>query len=227
MTNARDTLEEQLAAAIVFGHVDLVRELIKAGVNITADEHEAVHLAARHGRADILPLLLVAGGQLYYTGGHDLEAAVARGFTGVVRLMLDHLKPTPAAGQRALRAAVSYGRPEMVAWLRDAGVPVPLGRRAAWLKTFASVPPDVQVALLASGGPVRSQSIVALARKGLAPEAIFAALARRPSNADLLAVLQATQALENLSPDERADLLHGLLDNKRRAYEASAVAAPR
>lgn len=56
----RGTLEEQLATAIVFGHVDQVRDLSKAGVNITANEHEAVHLAARHGRADILHVLLDA-----------------------------------------------------------------------------------------------------------------------------------------------------------------------
>ncbi|MFC4029885.1 ankyrin repeat domain-containing protein [Streptomyces polygonati] len=135
----RRAAAHQLMAAVVAGDVHRVRGLLAAGarvderfpvVNGFNDEHTALLVAAREGRAEIVPLLLAAGADVNATeptfGATPLHKAVYNGHTDITRLLvaapgvdLDYQGATN--GYTALHDALWHGYEECSRVLLDAG----------------------------------------------------------------------------------------------------------
>ena len=90
----------------------------------------ALHVAARHGHADLARLLLARGARAdaLYTGNrHPLHEAAAGAHAAVARLLLEHgaaADPRDEAGYRPLHVACMAGAREVAECLLDAGAAI-------------------------------------------------------------------------------------------------------
>lgn len=124
------TWEEKTGAyalAAEYGHLDVVRLLLEAGVEVSARPPRgstALAGAALRGRAEVVKFLLDRGAdpnEPVDLSGTVLGAAAAGGHLPVVNLLLERGARADGA---ALREAAGAGQAEIVARLLDAGVGV-------------------------------------------------------------------------------------------------------
>eukprot|EP00439_Symbiodinium_sp_Y106_P049072 s1373_g6.t1 len=115
---------ELVAYAGRYGHLDSARFLLRAGVDkdyyCDFEGAAALTLAARHGRTEMVRLLVDEGSNFKEAG---LLAAATAGHTEVVRLLLDAdaCEDDIALTRRALQDAVFFGHAEVVLLLVEAG----------------------------------------------------------------------------------------------------------
>jgi ankyrin repeat protein len=97
MTESNDGGDlSELGRAVVMDDLGLVRELVGAGHTLVWEpfpfDHSALHIAADHGRADILEVLLDAGGMAYLdslgNGWTPLGMAARKGHREAVQCLL-------------------------------------------------------------------------------------------------------------------------------------------
>lgn len=181
-------------------HLDAV-ELTHQGL----DPEVLVLLLERQGQADLAALLKATKMLEPLTPAERAE--------GIAPLV----KPAQPANPKALQAGM-HNRLTMVS-RNDNGALHAAVNGGHWpvvvllLRAGASIPADLggdkQVAACAAGA-LTEFSAVSLARQGFCPEAVCELL-KQQGRVDLAATLTATQMLEPLDPEARADLLENML----------------
>lgn len=110
-----------LITAVTRDHIDLVRLLLGAGVDVHEQDDRALRHACRTGNIDVVRLLLGANANVNANEGEALDAAVVQGHIEVVRLLLGAGVNVHANEELALRHACTDGNIEIVRLLLGAG----------------------------------------------------------------------------------------------------------
>lgn len=196
--------ELQLIGAAKAGDAELVQRIIGAfGKNQEALDY-ALGLAAVAGHLDVVRCLLAAGADVHTNWDQALRWSAQYGHLDVVACLLDAGADVHANSEDPLRWAADHGHVQVVSLLRERG--------ASWqtvLDEMRAWEGLAQVAVVAVGD-VTGLTVAELARHGVCPEALCALLERQ-GNADLAAILAATQMLEPLTPEARSELLGEML----------------
>jgi ankyrin repeat protein len=126
--------EPALSHAVIAGDIARIRELIDAGADVNAKDaldRTPLHLAAFHGRTEIIDLLIAHGADVNardLTATSPLHAAVVAGKQGeAVRMLLDRgadLHAINEEGQSALHLAAATGQPKLTKFLIERGADV-------------------------------------------------------------------------------------------------------
>jgi len=124
----------EIARAVVQDDIDLVRELTSKGHTVIWEsfpfDETALHMAAENGNAEMIPILLNAGGAAYIDSVGDgmtpLGMAVKKGHVRAVKTLLSRgasvdARDEPNVGNPPLSDAVNNGDEEMVRLLLSAG----------------------------------------------------------------------------------------------------------
>jgi len=110
-----------LAYACAGGHSDVVKWMLKKTAVflpvVHAHDDLALRLAAAHGHASVVRLLLEAGADANARGAEALRVSSAAGYADVVALLLDHAADAHAHQDQALEWAAAGGHAEVVAAL--------------------------------------------------------------------------------------------------------------
>ena len=130
----RRTDLSEIARAVVQDDIDLVRELTSKGHTVIWEtfpfDETALHIAADNGNAEMIPILLNAGGETYINSIGDgmtpLGMAVKKGHYEAVKTLLSggasvDARDEPNVGDPPLSEAVINGDEEMVRLLLSAG----------------------------------------------------------------------------------------------------------
>lgn len=128
---------EALLVAIQMGKIEMVRLLIRAGVNVNIIGRDAtrgrspLQAAVEQKRLEIMEILIEAGADVnnkpaYDGGATALQIAAAKGHLGVARRLIDLEASVNGLGalnngRTALEAAAEHGRIDMVQLLLDSG----------------------------------------------------------------------------------------------------------
>lgn len=235
-----------IRVAATKGRLAVVKLLVSAGANVHVDNDDPLHLAAGNNHMAVVQYLLSAGADIHSANDYALRVAAGRGYLEMVRYLLESGASVDAGNNHALRRASERGHFSVVALLISAGAGVlvendcPLrfssgnghaavvrllrahgARIEAVLAEMPEYRRDVQVALLVAGD-VSTLSVIDLASRGICPEALCVLLERQ-GHGEVVTMISATQMLEPLTPEARADLLGEMLTNPR---EALAHAGP-
>jgi ankyrin repeat protein len=126
--------EPALSHAVIAGDIAKVKEIIDAGADVNAKDtldRTPLHLAAFHGRAKIIDLLIAHGADVNardLTATPPLHVAVIAGKQGAaVRMLLDRhadLHAINEEGQTALHLAAATGQPNLTKFLIERGADV-------------------------------------------------------------------------------------------------------
>lgn len=199
-----------------FSRKDSAKEgggLVKVALH-NADQH--LLAAARRGDAPGVLEALAAGA--HANNDLALRSAALRGHLEVVRCLLAVGADIHGLGDSALRWAAIEGHVEVVRVLIEHGAYV----RPIKLKEFGGYTPSAQVAII-EAGDIDGLNATDLAGSGACPE-VVCILLERQGHVDLATMLTATQMLEPLAPDARAELLENIL--AQRTQSASTHAGP-
>lgn len=243
-----------LAEAAEHGHLLVVQHLLSAGANVSANHELPLRMALWNGHTDIVKVLLNSGARFYIIGeangrGSKIEAlarAAENGHLELVQFLLSTGEASPDEQKKAIRLAAEKGHVAVVQYLLtavgDREIDARLLRSAATSGSQAvfrclleaganrkslqlvlpDLPPDMQKLVVSTGKPWQI-AVEKCARKGVCSEAIRILL-QRQGKKDLAAMLQATQLLEPLTPDARAEMLEVLL--AKQTHPGVAHAGP-
>jgi arginine deiminase len=114
-----NTVEDDMWLAAQHGHADVVAVLLDAGADVHAWEDVALVLAAENGHADVVALLLDAGANVHAESDEALRAAAEKGHADVVALLLDAGADVHAMKDEALKWAAERGHADVVELLED------------------------------------------------------------------------------------------------------------
>lgn len=112
---------QALRLAAQRGDVAEIENLIKFGVDITADENRALRTAAQSGHLDAVNLLYKDGADIHAFDNDALRAAAENGHKNVVARLLELGADIHAEEDDALYSAAGGGHAEMVRFLLDSG----------------------------------------------------------------------------------------------------------
>ena len=135
---------------------------LPAGSGFNAPVATSVSVAASFGHLAMVKLLLERGAEVddftIYSAGFRKRAAV-------MDLLLDHLPESPEAQFHALRAACSFGRPDFVAKLVEAGAPLTstYGNWSSPLRLAVERRDLPSIEILLAGGATPDEEILLLA----------------------------------------------------------------
>lgn len=203
---AEDCRAFRLAASN--GHLAIVQYFLTAGVDDPAALGVALLWAAQGGHLAVAKSLLSAGANAKALDGYALNWAARGGNLAAVACMLELGTYAQAGKDHALRWAAEHGQTPIVRLLIAHGARIESRALGASLRLYGR---DVQVALL-EAGDVSALSGIDIAAQGACPEALCI-LMNRQGHAALASMLAATQMLEPLTPDDRAEMLRDLLAN--------------
>ena len=125
--------DKQFLEAARGGDVSMMEKLIGKGVDIQTQDEEkntALHLAAWHGREEVVPLLLFKGADVHATNGGGktaLHRAADGGNERIVQLLLKEgadVNPVNLRGFTALNAAAKRGATAVVLLLLEKGADI-------------------------------------------------------------------------------------------------------
>ena len=126
--------EPALSHAVIAGDIARIREMLDAGADVNAKDgldRTPLHLAAFHGRTEIIDLLVAHGADVNardLTATPPLHAAVIAGKQGAaVQMLLDRradLHAVNGKGQTALHLAAATGQPRLTKFLIERGADV-------------------------------------------------------------------------------------------------------
>lgn len=126
--------EPALSHAVIAGDLARIREMLDAGADVNVKDgldRTPLHLAAFHGRTEIIDLLIAHGADVNardLTATSPLHAAVIAGKQGAaVQMLLDRradLQAINGKGQTALHLAAATGQPRLTKFLIERGADV-------------------------------------------------------------------------------------------------------
>jgi ankyrin repeat protein len=126
--HAAITRRTLLMEACKQGRIDIVKILIKSGVDINAKDHfgnTALMEAAYYGRLEIAKLLIENGAAINSTTVHGstaIQMATIRGYTEIVRLLLRHHARLFTRGETELNIAFRHKHTDIIRLLIQAGL---------------------------------------------------------------------------------------------------------
>lgn len=196
--------ERALQVAADNRHLHVLEYLLSQGADVHINGEYALCWAARHGRLDVARVLVAAGANIHVHEEYPLRTAAYEGQLEVVNWLLDMGAYIHAAGGSALLRAASMSHAEMVSLLLKRGAALkPI------IKDLHTFSPAVQEAAM-SHGKIRALSVSDLARQGVCSDALGVLLTRQ-GHGEAGAMIRATEILEPLAPDARAELLIDLM----------------
>jgi len=141
---------------------DAICLAIQAGVNVHADNDQALRWASGHGHAECVRLLLDAGADVHVHDDQPLFLASKNGHTECVLLLLQAGADVHAYYDVALRTASCYGQAECVRLLLQAGADVHAGDNTALITASCYGHAECVRLLLKAGADVHAQDDEAL-----------------------------------------------------------------
>lgn len=199
-----------LQAGAEIGRLDIVEYLLAAGIDLHDDETYALPFAAQNGHMAVVKCLLAAGVDVHTMDDYALTLAAKGGHLEIVKVLLDAGANVKAEESIALAEAVECGHAAIVRLLRAHG-----GNPSLIIEDLPDYSEVVQVAVLGHGDP-GDLVLTSVAKLGICPEALCALLARQ-GHGELATMLKATRMLEPLTPDARAEMLAGFLEQHAHA----------
>ncbi|KAK4222102.1 ankyrin repeat-containing domain protein [Podospora fimiseda] len=118
----RHSVEESLESAVMNGHGEVVKFLIKNSQRNSRSDWNCLLGAIRNGHLDILKTLVDAGMSVHREADYNetLDAAIGYDFPDIVRFLVDKgLSPQWDGAENSLHYAVRTGRIESLASLRE------------------------------------------------------------------------------------------------------------
>lgn len=103
-----------LRHAVHFGHLEIVKALLAADTCTWDDKNEALYTAVLLGHQNIAIILLASGAS---PCGYALHTAAAKGWTNLLRILLDAGVDLHYCNDLALSCAVSHGHLKIVEML--------------------------------------------------------------------------------------------------------------
>lgn len=200
------TPEQQRLIAASGGDLPALQAALDAGEHVLAQADAALCVAAEYGQVAAVKALLAAGADYSARDYSALRAAVRNGHLDVLECLITAGAAVYMVDDAALCAAAWAGHATVIRLLREHGVEL-----YRHLEAIDMYPENVQVALF-EAGDISDLSVTDLARQGVCPAAL-GALLERQGQPGLMAILAATQMLEPLTPQARADLLEEMLTN--------------
>lgn len=215
--------DNALRWAAEHGHFAVVEHLLAAGAHVDAQDNYALRLASGRGSLDIVQALLAAGADVHALDGLALQAAAEGGHLDVVECLLAAGADVNANNGLALRWSAKYGHAAVVRLLRAKGASLAglSGYFDRYPDRFDSYPEMVQVALF-EAGDLTGISITDFAKKAVCPAALCVLLERQ-GQPGLANLISASQMLEPLTPDKRAEILSELLTQQRDRSDRAEV----
>jgi ankyrin repeat protein len=106
------------------GHIEVVKLLIGAGADVTADDNEAIRFASENGHIEVVKLLIDNGADVTADDNYAIRYASRNGHIEIVKLLIGAGADVTTRGNHAIRFASSNGHIEVVKLLIDAGADV-------------------------------------------------------------------------------------------------------
>jgi hypothetical protein len=113
-----------LAKVCEYGDLDALKELIREGVDIHANNDIALCIAAANGQLKLLQFLMDKDANIHATDDYALKLAARHGHIETVRFLLDHDADIHAGQEEVLRGAVEHGQTEIVRLLLERGADI-------------------------------------------------------------------------------------------------------
>lgn len=103
------------------GELNLIKEALKQGVNISAENDYALRCASRNGHLEIVKYLVEKGGDIYADDDYALRTASGRGHLEVVKYLVEKGANVHTLDDYALGMASRMGHLEVVKYLVEKG----------------------------------------------------------------------------------------------------------
>lgn len=110
---------EELFKAIQDNDIELIRSLIKSGINVTSYSNKALLDAVNLGSTEIIDILLMNGADINTGIGQPLKNVCSDGNLKLVKYLIKRGADVSADDNRSLRYAVAHNHIEIVKCLID------------------------------------------------------------------------------------------------------------
>ena len=97
--------------------LQVIKELVKEGVDIHVDDDYALSWAARNGHLDVVKFLVEKGADIHADGDYALRLAAENGYLDVVKYLVENRANIYAKDNYALRLAAKNGHLDVVKYL--------------------------------------------------------------------------------------------------------------
>ena len=122
MSGMQIYLENELFNASIHGCISKVKEALKEGANIHADDDQALIYAAEHGHVDLIRYLVEQGADIHAQDNGALRWAARNGHLDVVKyLLVEKGADIHACGDDAFICAARHSHLEVVKYLISKG----------------------------------------------------------------------------------------------------------
>ena len=116
--------DQALIVGSEFGHLNVVRELLRQGANVNAQHDKALRMAVYNGHLAVIKELLDNGADIHAKRDWPLYRASRDGRLGIVRELLSRGAKVHAQNNFALYNAVEYGHTNVVKELFNYGADI-------------------------------------------------------------------------------------------------------
>lgn len=113
--------DQALSSACESGNYMIAKFLLDCKANVNTDNNEALHLACQEGHIEIVKLLLKYGVNIETKNNKALHLASKNGQIKIVKLLLKNGANVSAGNDKALRSAIANGHNEVIRLLLQYG----------------------------------------------------------------------------------------------------------
>jgi ankyrin repeat protein len=112
---------EALHWSALYGHLDIVKYLVEQGANVHVNNNSAIKTSAYHGHLEIVKFLVEQGADIHAYNDYALRKSARNGYLEIVKYLVEHGADVNAMKTDALRCAILDGHFEIVKYLIEHG----------------------------------------------------------------------------------------------------------